>query len=137
MKDQTICLAGGCFWGMEALYRRLPGVTDVVCGYANGDSAAHANYEDVCTGITGFREAVQVTWDPAETSLEAMLLVYGDASRAADQKCDQGSGGQHHFISGDDGAGTLRCFPDVKNFPPGKKRRMETGKDLRLRQKMT
>ena len=45
MKDQTICLAGGCFWGMEALYRRLPGVTDVVCGYANGDSAAHANYE--------------------------------------------------------------------------------------------
>ena len=56
MKDQTICLAGGCFWGMEALYRRLPGVTDVVCGYANGDSAAHANYEDVCTGITGFRD---------------------------------------------------------------------------------
>ena len=47
MKDQSISLAGGCFWGMEALYRRLPGVTDVVCGYANGDSAAHANYEDV------------------------------------------------------------------------------------------
>lgn len=40
MKDQSISLAGGCFWGMEALYRRLPGVTDVVCGYANGDSAA-------------------------------------------------------------------------------------------------
>ena len=76
MKDQTICLAGGCFWGMEALYRRLPGVTDVVCGYANGDSAAHANYEDVCTGITGFREAVQVTWDPAETSLEALLFAF-------------------------------------------------------------
>lgn len=76
MKDQTICLAGGCFWGMEALYRRLPGVTDVVCGYANGDSAAHANYEDVCTGITGFREAVQVTWDPAESSLEALLFAF-------------------------------------------------------------
>lgn len=76
MKDQTICLAGGCFWGMEALYRRLPGITDVVCGYANGDSAAHANYEDVCTGITGFREAVQVTWDPAETSLEALLFAF-------------------------------------------------------------
>ena len=76
MKDQSISLAGGCFWGMEALYRRLPGVTDVVCGYANGDSAAHANYEDVCTGITGFREAVQVTWDPAETSLEAMLFAF-------------------------------------------------------------
>lgn len=77
MQDpNTICLAGGCFWGMEALYRRLPGVTDVVCGYANGDSAAHANYETVCTGITGFREAVQVTWDPGRTSLEALLFAF-------------------------------------------------------------
>lgn len=77
MKDQdTICLAGGCFWGMEALYRHLPGVTDVTCGYANGDSAVHANYEDVCTGITGFREAVLVTWDTGKTSLEALLFAF-------------------------------------------------------------
>lgn len=77
MKDpNTICLAGGCFWGMEALYRCLPGVTEVVCGYANGDSAGHANYEDVCTGITGFREAVLVTWDPGKTSLEALLFAF-------------------------------------------------------------
>ena len=74
--ETTICLAGGCFWGMEALYRRLPGITDVRCGYANGDSAAHANYEDVCTGITGFREAVLVTWDPGKTSLEALLFAF-------------------------------------------------------------
>lgn len=77
MKDtDTICLAGGCFWGMEALYRRLPGVTDVVCGYANGDTAAHANYETVCTGITGFREAVLITWDTGKTSLEALLFAF-------------------------------------------------------------
>lgn len=72
----TICLAGGCFWGMEALYRALPGVTDVQCGYANGDSAAHANYEDVCTGITGFREAVMVSWNPGVTTLEALLFAF-------------------------------------------------------------
>ena len=77
MRDtDTICLAGGCFWGMEALYRHLPGVTDVTCGYANGNGAAHANYEDVCTGITGFREAVLVTWDPGQTSLEALLFTF-------------------------------------------------------------
>ncbi len=52
---RTICFAGGCFWGMEALYRRLPGVLDVTAGYANGDTADHANYDDVCTGRTGFR----------------------------------------------------------------------------------
>lgn len=76
MERNTICLAGGCFWGMEALYRALPGVTGVRCGYANGDSAAHANYQDVCTGITGFREAVEVTWDPARTCLEALLFAF-------------------------------------------------------------
>lgn len=77
MEDtDTICLAGGCFWGMEALYRRLPGVTEAVCGYANGDSAAHASYEAVCTGITGFREAVLITWDPEKTSLEALLFAF-------------------------------------------------------------
>ena len=54
---RSICFAGGCFWGMEALYRRLPGVLDVTAGYANGDTADHANYDDVCTGRTGFREA--------------------------------------------------------------------------------
>ena len=46
---RSICFAGGCFWGMEALYRRLPGVLDVTAGYANGDTADHANYDDVCT----------------------------------------------------------------------------------------
>ena len=44
---RSICFAGGCFWGMEALYRRLPGVLDVTAGYANGDTADHANYDDV------------------------------------------------------------------------------------------
>ena len=76
MKEPAICLAGGCFWGMEALYRALPGVTGVCCGYANGDSPDHADYETVCTGITGFREAVTVTWDPARTSLEALLFAF-------------------------------------------------------------
>lgn len=72
---KTITLAGGCFWGMERLYRAL-GVADAVVGYANGDSAEHANYPTVCTGDTGFREAVQITYDPERISLKHLLFVF-------------------------------------------------------------
>ena len=73
---RSICFAGGCFWGMEALYRRLPGVVDVTAGYANGDEASHANYDDVCTGLTGFREAVRVEYDDTAVSLPHLLFAF-------------------------------------------------------------
>ena len=73
---RTICFAGGCFWGMEALFRRMPGVLGITAGYANGDSEAHANYDDVCTGLTGFREAVQVEYDGAVISLPQLLFTF-------------------------------------------------------------
>ena len=76
LMNRTICFAGVCFWGMEALYRRLPGVMEVTAGYANGDSAAHANYDDVCTGRTGFREAVQVEYEDTATSLLHLLFAF-------------------------------------------------------------
>lgn len=74
--ERNICFAGGCFWGMELLYRRLPGVTDVTAGYTNGDSEAHANYDDVCTGLTGFREAVRVTYEDTVISLPHLLFAF-------------------------------------------------------------
>ena len=73
---KTICFAGGCFWGIEALYRRLPGVTAATAGYANGDSPGHANYGDVCTGLTGFREAVRVEYDDTAISLPHLLFAF-------------------------------------------------------------
>lgn len=73
---KTICFAGGCFWGIEALYRRLPGVTAATAGYANGDSPDHANYGDVCTGLTGFREAVRVEYDDTAISLPHLLFAF-------------------------------------------------------------
>ena len=71
-----IYLAGGCFWGMEKLMRSIPGVTNAVSGYANGTDEANANYRAVCAGETGFREAVAVEYDPAQVSLDALLLAY-------------------------------------------------------------
>ena len=72
--EKRIYLAGGCFWGMERLYRALPGIKDVTVGYANGVSPEKANYEAVCSGITGFRETVRVSYDPEQVSLEHLLF---------------------------------------------------------------
>ncbi len=74
--ENVIYLAGGCFWGMEALMQSIPGVTEVQSGYANGSGEAEANYADVCTGDTGFRETVRVAYDPQKVSLDALLLAY-------------------------------------------------------------
>lgn len=76
MEEQVIYLAGGCFWGMEKLMRAIPGVTDAVSGYANGTGEADANYPAVCTGRTGFRETVRVTYDPARVSTDALLFAF-------------------------------------------------------------
>lgn len=73
--ERVVYLAGGCFWGMEKLMRSLCGVTDVVCGYANGHADA-PTYREVCAGGTGCREAVRVTYDSRKTSLEAILFAY-------------------------------------------------------------
>ena len=71
---QTIYLAGGCFWGMEKLMKSLRGVKKVTSGYANGTDANDANYETVCRGRTGFREAVRIEYDPFEITIDAILL---------------------------------------------------------------
>lgn len=74
--SKTIYLAGGCFWGMEKLMQSIPGVIDVVSGYANGTNESDANYTTVCTGRTGFRETVRVTYDPNHVSLDQLLFAY-------------------------------------------------------------
>ncbi len=71
-----IYFAGGCFWGTEALFRGIPGVTSAVSGYANGSDGAAATYRQVCTGETGFRETVRVQFDPEQVSLEELLLAF-------------------------------------------------------------
>ncbi|PZV13505.1 MAG: peptide-methionine (S)-S-oxide reductase [Leptolyngbya sp.] len=73
--DQTAVFAGGCFWGMEAVFEHLKGVSDVVSGFSGGD-AATANYETVSSGQTGHAEAVKITYDPAQISYGQLLKVY-------------------------------------------------------------
>lgn len=68
-------LGGGCFWCLDAVYRRLRGVTDVVSGYAAGHAPA-PTYHDVCEGTTGHAEVVQVTYDPRVVSYRELLEVF-------------------------------------------------------------
>lgn len=68
-------LGGGCFWCLEAVYDQLKGVTDVVSGYAGG-RIPNPTYQQVCTGMTGHAEVVQITYDPAIISFGDLLDVF-------------------------------------------------------------
>jgi peptide-methionine (S)-S-oxide reductase len=73
--QQTAVFAGGCFWGVDAVFKHVKGVSNVVSGYAGG-SAATAHYEQVGNGDTGHAESVQVTYDPAAVSYGTLLKVF-------------------------------------------------------------
>jgi peptide-methionine (S)-S-oxide reductase len=73
--EQVAVFAGGCFWGMEAVFEHLNGVSNVVSGFS-GDSAATANYSRVSTGQTKQAEAVQITYDPSQITYGQLLRVY-------------------------------------------------------------
>ena len=74
-RTETAVLAGGCFWGMEAVFEHVQGVTDVVSGFAGGD-AGSANYSAVSSERTKHAEAVRITYDPARVTYAQLLQVY-------------------------------------------------------------
>lgn len=92
-KIEVATLAGGCFWGMEDLLRKLPGVLNSDVGYTGG-TTENATYEQVKTGKTGHAEAVQIEFDPETLSFEKLLLYFfkiHDPTTADQQGNDIGS----------------------------------------------
>ena len=72
---ETITLAGGCYWCVEAVYEQLDGVVSAVSGFAGGKKA-NPSYEDVSTGSTGYAEAVQITYDKTKTNLDEIFRIF-------------------------------------------------------------
>jgi peptide-methionine (S)-S-oxide reductase len=72
---ETATFAAGCFWGVEAAFRQVPGVIDAVSGYTGGHTE-HPTYRDVCSDTTGHAEAVQVTYDAQRVSYDDLLRVF-------------------------------------------------------------
>jgi len=73
--EQTAVLAGGCFWGVQAVFQHLKGITSAASGYSGG-SASTAEYETVSTGSTGHAESVKITYDPSQVSYGQILRVF-------------------------------------------------------------
>ncbi len=71
----TAVFSGGCFWGVDGVFKHVKGVSKVVSGYAGG-AADTANYDTVSTGTTGHAESVQVTYDPSKVSYDDLLKVF-------------------------------------------------------------
>ena len=86
---QTAVFAGGCFWGVEAVFRHVKGVSTAVSGYAGG-GAKTADYMLVETGMTGHAESVQVTYDPAQVSYGELLRIFFSVAHDPTQLNRQG-----------------------------------------------
>ena len=77
-KTETATFGGGCFWCMEAVFVRLPGVISVSSGFAGGKTE-NPTYHDVCNGNTGHAEVTQIVFDPAKISFDKLLAVFWQA----------------------------------------------------------
>jgi methionine-S-sulfoxide reductase len=75
MKTETATLAGGCFWGMEDLIRKIPGVLETTVGYTGGGTK-NPTYETVKVGNTGHAESIQIQFDPSKVSFETLLRFF-------------------------------------------------------------
>jgi len=75
IKQETATFGGGCFWGVEELYRQVDGVLSTAVGFMGG-TVANPSYEDVCTGATGHAEVLQLVYDPAKVSYEELLKIF-------------------------------------------------------------
>lgn len=74
-KTDTATFAGGCFWCMEAQFKELEGVKEVISGFSGG-TKAHPSYKEVCTGTTGHAETCNIIYDPAVISYDALLAAF-------------------------------------------------------------
>jgi peptide-methionine (S)-S-oxide reductase len=116
---QTAVLAGGCFWGVDALFKHVKGVSGVVSGYSGG-SATTAEYETVSTGRTGHAESVKITYDPSQVRYSDLLRIFFSVATDPTQLNRQGpdTGTQYRsviFYASEDQKQTALAYIDQLN----------------------
>jgi len=116
---QTAVLAGGCFWGVDGVFKHVKGVKGVVSGYSGGD-ARTAQYETVSTGTTGHAESVKITYDPTKVSYSELLRIYFSVATDPTELNRQGpdEGTQYRgviFYSNDEQKQTALAYIDQLN----------------------
>lgn len=75
-KREEMTVGGGCFWCTEAVFDEIKGIEKVVSGYSGGEVPGIPTYREVCSGLTGHAEVVQITFDPSVVSYEDLLMVF-------------------------------------------------------------
>lgn len=123
MKTQTATLGGGCFWCVEAVYERVPGIRSVTSGYAGGQTA-NPTYEQICTGRTGHAEVVQIEFEPDKISYEKIIDLFWqahDPTTLNRQGADTGTQYRSIILTADDEQARVarqsleRAQPDFKS----------------------
>ncbi len=117
--QQTVVLAGGCFWGIQAVFEHVKGVIDVKAGYSGG-SADAAHYEIVSTGETGHAESVRIVYDPSQMTYGQLLKVFFSVAHNPTQLNRQGPdiGTQYRsaiFYSGGEQKNIAEAYIDQLN----------------------
>ncbi len=76
MKTKIATVGGGCFWCTEAIFNQIKGIEKVVSGYAGGNAPGHPTYREVCSGLTGHAEVIQITYVPEIISFQEILTIF-------------------------------------------------------------
>jgi peptide-methionine (S)-S-oxide reductase len=91
---QTATLGGGCFWCTEAVFQKVKGVEKVVSGYAGGNAPGRPTYREICSGLTGYAEVIQINYDENIISYEDILVIFmttHDPTTLNQQGADRGT----------------------------------------------
>lgn len=91
---QVATLGGGCFWCTEAVFQEVKGVEKVVSGYSGGNVPGHPTYREICSGLTGHAEVIQITFDADVISYEDILVIFmttHDPTTLNQQGADRGT----------------------------------------------
>ena len=73
---KNITLGGGCFWCTEAIFKKVSGIHKVISGYAGGNAPGHPTYREICSGLTGHAEVIQISYNENEISIQEILLIF-------------------------------------------------------------